>query len=86
MKKTRVLLADDHKMMLEGLRGILESEFEIEGTAEDGRVLLAEAKRLSPDVVVADISMPELNGIDAARQIRKIHERIRIGFRPCIQM
>jgi len=80
MKKIRVLLADDHKIILEGLRALLEPEFEIAGAVEDGRTLVAEAKRLSPDVVVADISMPGLNGIDAARQIRKIDERIRIVF------
>jgi DNA-binding NarL/FixJ family response regulator len=80
MKKARVLLADDHKIVLEGLRGILEPEFEIVGAVEDGRTLVADAKRLSPDVVVADISMPGLNGLDAARQIRKTDERIKIVF------
>ncbi len=80
MSKPRVLLADDHKIVLEGLRGILDPEFEIVGAVEDGRTLLAEAKRLTPDVVVADISMPGLNGIDAARQIRKMDERIKIVF------
>jgi len=80
MKKTRVLLADDHKVVLEGLRSLLEPEFEIVGAVEDGRTLVAKAKRLSPDVVVADISMPGLNGIDAARQIRKNDARIKIVF------
>ncbi len=80
MKKIRVLLADDHKIVLEGLRAILEPEFEIVGAVEDGRALVGEAARRSPDVVVADISMPGLNGIDAARQIRKRDERIKIVF------
>jgi DNA-binding NarL/FixJ family response regulator len=80
MKKTRVLLADDHKIVLEGLRSLLEPEFEIVGAVEDGRALVAEAKRLSPEVVVADISMPGLNGIDAAKQIRKIDAHIKIVF------
>jgi DNA-binding NarL/FixJ family response regulator len=80
MKKTRVLLADDHRIVLEGLRSILEPEFELVGMVEDGRTLVDEAERLRPDVVVADISMPELNGIDAARQIKKTDERIRIVF------
>jgi DNA-binding NarL/FixJ family response regulator len=80
MKKTRVLLADDHKIVLEGLRSLLEPEFEIVGAVEDGRTLVADSKRLCPDVVVADISMPGLNGIDASRQIRKIDERIKIVF------
>lgn len=80
MKNPRVLLADDHKIVLEGLRSLLDSEFEIVGAVEDGRTLVAEAKRLSPDVVVADISMPGLNGMDAARQIRKIDQRIKVVF------
>jgi DNA-binding NarL/FixJ family response regulator len=80
MKIPRVLLADDHKIVLEGLRGLLETEFDIVGAVEDGRALVAEAKQLSPDVVVVDISMPGLNGMEAARQIRKIDEHIKIVF------
>jgi DNA-binding NarL/FixJ family response regulator len=80
MKKIRVLLADDHRIVLEGLRGLLEPEFEIVGAVEDGRTLVAEARRLRPDLVVADISMPELNGIDAVRQIKKQDARIRVVF------
>jgi DNA-binding NarL/FixJ family response regulator len=80
MGRPRVLLADDHRIVLEGLRSLLQSEFEIVGEVEDGRTLVAEAERLRPELVVADISMPNLNGIDAARQIKKIDERIRIVF------
>jgi DNA-binding NarL/FixJ family response regulator len=80
MKKPRVLLADDHKIVLEGLRSLLDAEFEIVGAVEDGRTLVTEAGRLNPDVVVADISMPGLNGIDAARQIKKVGQRIKIVF------
>jgi DNA-binding NarL/FixJ family response regulator len=80
MKKPRLLLADDHRIVLEGLRGLLEPEFEIAGAVADGSSLVAEARRLSPDVVVADISMPGLNGIEAARQIRAADERIRVVF------
>jgi len=80
MKRPRLLLADDHKIVLEGLRGILEPEFEIVGAVEDGCALVTEAERLSPDVVVADISMPGLNGMDAARQIKKMDEQIKIVF------
>jgi DNA-binding NarL/FixJ family response regulator len=80
VKKPRVLLADDHKIILDGLRAMLEPEFEIVGAVEDGRTLVVEAGRLSPDVVVVDISMPGLNGIDAARQLRKLDERIKIVF------
>jgi DNA-binding NarL/FixJ family response regulator len=80
MRKTRLLLADDHKIVLEGLSSILESEFEIVGAVEDGRALVAEAQRLRPEVVVADISMPGLNGIDAVRKIKKMDPHIKIVF------
>ena len=71
MKKPRILLADDHKIVLEGLKSLLEPEFELVGTVEDGRALVAQAAKLRPDVIVADISMPRLNGIEAIRQIKK---------------
>jgi len=80
MKRPRLLLADDHKIVLEGLRGILDQEFEVVGAVEDGRTLVAQADRLRPDVVVADISMPGLNGMDAARQIKKMDAQIKIVF------
>lgn len=80
MAKPRVLIADDHQIVLEGLRSLLQSEYEIVGEVEDGRALVAQAERLRPDLVVADISMPNLNGIDAARRIKKIDARIRIVF------
>jgi len=80
MKRPRVLLADDHKIVTEGLKGLLEPEFELVGTVEDGRALLAAANKLQPDVIVADISMPLLNGIDSVRQIKKAHGDIKIVF------
>jgi DNA-binding NarL/FixJ family response regulator len=80
MEKPQVLLADDHRIVLEGLRALLLPEFEIVGEVEDGRTLVAEAERLRPDLVVADISMPGLNGIEAARRIKNIDARIRIVF------
>jgi DNA-binding NarL/FixJ family response regulator len=80
MKKARVLLADDHKIVLEGLRGLLECEFELVGTVENGRALVKETQRLRPDVIVVDISMPLLNGIEAARQIKKLDEHIKVVF------
>jgi DNA-binding NarL/FixJ family response regulator len=80
MAKTRVLLADDHKMILGGLRSLLEPEFELVGTVEDGKALVSEALRLRPDVVVVDISMPKLNGIDAFREIRNTVPGIRAVF------
>jgi len=80
MKKPRVLLADDHKIVLEGLKSLLAGEFEIVGNVEDGRVLVDQAAKLRPDVIVADISMPQLNGIEAARQIKKTDKDIKIVF------
>jgi DNA-binding NarL/FixJ family response regulator len=80
MNRPRVLLADDHKIVVEGLRTLLESEFELVGAVEDGRALVAAAKKHRPDVIVADISMPLLNGIEAAEQLRKADPRVKIVF------
>ena len=80
MKKPRVLLADDHKIVIEGLKNLLGDEFEIVGSVEDGRALVEQASTLYPDVIVADISMPQLNGIEAARQIKKTDKNIKIVF------
>jgi DNA-binding NarL/FixJ family response regulator len=80
MRKTRVLLADDHRIVLEGLKNLLEPEFELVGTVTDGRALVNEALRLNPYVIVVDISMPLFNGIEAVRQIRKTEERIKVVF------
>jgi DNA-binding NarL/FixJ family response regulator len=70
MSKPRVLLADDHRILAEGLRSLLEPEFEVVGVVGDGRELVSAARRLQPDVIVADITMPSLNGIEAALQLR----------------
>ena len=80
MKRPRVLLADDHKIIVEGLRSLLQSEFELVGTVEDGRAMVAAAEKLKPDVIVADISMPLLNGIEAAHQLRKANVQAKIIF------
>ena len=78
--RKRLLLADDHGLMLEGLTRLLAGEFEIVGTVVDGRSLVAEAERLRPDVVVLDIGMPELNGIEAARRLNKSLPACKIVF------
>jgi two-component system response regulator NreC len=72
-EKIRVVLADDHRMMREGIRALLERQKDIEvvGEAADGREAVRLAAQLSPDVVVMDVSMPLLNGIEATRQIRR---------------
>ncbi|MBE0660310.1 MAG: response regulator transcription factor [Bryobacteraceae bacterium] len=67
MKRPRVVIADDHVLVVEGLRRILEPECEIVGTVGDGRSLLRVAAEMKPDVVLLDISMPLLNGVEAAR-------------------
>jgi len=71
MSRPRVLLADDHMLVIEGLRRILEPECEVVGVVEDGRSLLQAAERLKPDIILLDISMPLLNGVEAARKLRQ---------------
>jgi DNA-binding NarL/FixJ family response regulator len=71
VNRPRVLLADDHPLFLAGLRSLVEAECEVVGTVSDGRALVEAASRLKPEVIVLDISLPLLNGIDAARQIKK---------------
>lgn len=80
MSKPRVLLADDHALVLEGFKKLLEEHAQVVGSVEDGRSLLDAAKRLRPDIVVLDISMPKLNGLDAARRLRKILPETRLIF------
>jgi DNA-binding NarL/FixJ family response regulator len=80
MIRPRVLLADDHPILAEGVRGLLESEFELVGVVGDGRELVAAARDLRPDVIVADVTMPELNGIEAAAQLRRDGVAARVVF------
>jgi DNA-binding NarL/FixJ family response regulator len=78
MSKARILLADDHRIVIEGLKKLLEPEYDVVGTVEDGRALVAAVAELQPDVVVADVSMPHLNGIEAVRQIKEKSPRIKV--------
>jgi DNA-binding NarL/FixJ family response regulator len=71
MKQTRILLADDHLMLLDALVHLLGQEFDVVGVARDGTAMLEMAARLQPDIVVVDISMPQLSGIDSVRILRK---------------
>jgi DNA-binding NarL/FixJ family response regulator len=80
MKRPRVLLADDHTLVLDGLRKILEPECEVVGAVEDGRSLLAAAKQLQPDIILLDISMPLLNGVEAARRLRSAAPGAKVIF------
>jgi DNA-binding NarL/FixJ family response regulator len=72
MAKPRLLLADDHTLIVEAFTKLLESEFEIAGTATDGLELLKNAPELRPDVVILDLNMPRLNGMEAGRQLKQI--------------
>jgi DNA-binding NarL/FixJ family response regulator len=78
--RPRILLADDHVLLLDAFRALLEPEFEVVGTATDGRSLIEEANRLKPDVVVIDVGMPLLNGLDAGRQIKAQQRSIKLIF------
>lgn len=74
----RVLLADDHVLVAEGIQKLLEPEFELVGIVADGRSLVASAAKLQPDIAVVDISLPLLNGLDASQQVKKTNPNIKI--------
>lgn len=78
MKRSRVLLADDHRMMSEGLKSLLTAEFDLVAIVEDGLALIETAKRLRPEVIVTDITMPHLNGIDALVQLKADNCDVRV--------
>lgn len=78
--RPRLLLADDHLVVLSGLRAMLEGENEVIGVAGDGQSLIGAAFRLRPDLIILDISMPVLNGIDAARQIKQAWPEAKMLF------
>ena len=78
--RPRILIADDHAIFAETLRAYLEKTFTVIGTVADGRAMLHEAIRLRPDVVVADVSMPLLNGLDSARRIREQAPKVTFVF------
>lgn len=78
--RSRLLLADDHLLMLEGLTRLLASQFEVVGAVPNGRVVLEEAQRLKPDVILLDVAMPELNGIETARNLAVILPSAKIVF------
>jgi DNA-binding NarL/FixJ family response regulator len=78
--RPRVLLADDHLMLLDALKGLLEPAYSVVGLVVEGRALLKAADRLRPDVVVLDIAMPHLNGLDAGRQLKKKMPAVKLIF------
>jgi DNA-binding NarL/FixJ family response regulator len=80
MTRPRVLLADDHRLLLEAFARLIEAECEVVGGVADGRAVLAEAPNLRPDIVVMDVAMPLLNGLDAARQLRQLMPKVKVIF------
>jgi DNA-binding NarL/FixJ family response regulator len=76
----RILLADDHTLVVEALKHLLQGEFEVLATVGDGRALLAAAAELEPDVVIVDIGMPLLNGLDAGEQLKKLRPATKVIF------
>ncbi len=80
MSKPRVIIADDHTMLVEAFEKLLSPECDVVAKVADGRALLAAVDELRPDVVVLDLSMPLLNGLDAARQIKQTHPSVRLVF------
>ena len=77
MRKLRLLLADDHPGILQMFACLLSDEHRIVGTVSDGRALITAAAELKPDIVVSDIDMPVVSGLEAARQLRKMHPHTR---------
>jgi DNA-binding NarL/FixJ family response regulator len=80
MRPPRVLLADDHEILADGLKSVLEPQYEVVGIALDGRALLEAAAKLQPDIIVLDIAMPVLNGLDAARQVKRSMPKVKLIF------
>lgn len=80
MNRPRVLLADDHRMFTDALTSLLEPRYEVVGTVSDGHALLEVAAHLNPNIVVLDITMPRLNGLDAARQLKAKMPKIKLIF------
>ncbi len=80
LDRIRVLLADDHEAMLERVAGLLKTECDVVGTATDGQQALEAARVLKPDVLIIDISMPMMNGIETAHHLKKAGVEVRIVF------
>lgn len=80
MNRTKILLADDHKMFSQGLQSLLQDEFDLVGAVSNGQALVDEAQQLNPDVIIVDISMPGLNGFDAVRRLKERSIEAKIIF------
>lgn len=80
MRRTTILLADDHTMIRDGLRKLLEPEYEVIGCVGDGRALVKAVQDLKPDLALVDVGMPLLNGLDAGREVKKLAPRVKLIF------
>lgn len=80
MHRSQVLIADDHNLVAELCKNLLNSEFEVVGTVTDGRALVREAAELKPDVIIVDIAMPVLNGLDAAQRVKQMLPAVKVIF------
>ena len=78
--KPRIVLCDDHGLVLEGLRSVLKEDFDVVGLATNGQDLVEETQRLQPDAVVLDVLMPVLDGMEAARQIKSQDANVKLLF------
>jgi len=80
MKRTRIILADDHIILLDAIKNLLEPEFEVVGTFHDGHALLNNAAELTPDVIVLDIGMPKMNGLSAGQRLKQIMPKVKLIY------
>lgn len=80
MTRPTILIADDHKMFAQGLAGLLEDEFDLVAIVENGQALIDEVDRVQPDLIIVDISMPVLNGLDAVRRLMQKHSTAKVVF------
>src|SRR5262245_58515933 len=80
MRRAKVLLADDHTIVAEGLRSLLKDHYDLVGTVTDGSQLVDAAKRLHPDVIVTDVSMPGVSGLDALRRMKADQLDVKVIF------
>jgi DNA-binding NarL/FixJ family response regulator len=80
MKRPRVILADDHLLLLDALKNLLEPEFEVVGKFSDGHTLVEEAEKLNPNVVVLDIGMPTMNGLNAGQRLKKLMPTVKLVY------
>jgi DNA-binding NarL/FixJ family response regulator len=80
MKRPRVILADDHVLVLDALKNLLEPEFEVVGKFYDGHTLVEQAQKLSPNVIVLDIGMPTMNGLNAGQRLKKLMPTVKLIY------